>query len=658
MVRSLNGRLSLIAITALLSALAAGWLCNLEAAIVTLSWADNSSNENGFEIQRKIGTYGTFSQRAIVGVNVKSYVDIGLPGATTFCYRVRAFNSAGSSAFTPEGCKTTPGGAPTFDFSLAHGGNKSVTRGQSVSNVITATLISGSSHSVFFLTSGLPTGATVSYATSNSCNPTCSRNLNIATSSSTPTGTYPITVTGTGAGVAKIATFNLTVTSPASPSTFTLNVNVVKTITSNGSGNGAVTSSPNGINCGTDCSQTYSNGAVVKLIATPVSGSVFGGWSGNADCQDGAVTMNANIACTATFNPLASGLTVGKSGSGTGTVKSSPAGINCGSDCNEPFAAGTSVNLTPTPAAGSVFKGWSGGQCGQTSSCTVVVSGSTSVTAFFDDAVPDTAKIGIYRPSTGEFFLDRNGNGLWDGCKVDICLKWLAQKSAVPVAGNWDGGDTTRIGTFDAATGAWYLDRNGNGRWDGCAVDVCITSFGKPGDIPVVGYPKDWEDPVIGIFRSAVITKVKGQNKVTDRGIWQFDANKNGVYDGCGVDYCVSKFGHPGDFAVAGDWDGSGGDKMGIFEADGSTWRLDYNGNGVMDGCNADRCLSSFGRAGDLPVAGDWDDTGKARIGVFRPSTGEWFLDKNGNGRIDGCTADICVAAFGKAGDRPVVGKW
>ena len=97
---------------------------------------------------------------------------------------------------------------------------------------------------------------------------------------------------------------------------------------------------------------------------------------------------------------------------------------------------------------------------------------------------------------------------------------------------------------------------------------------------------------------------------------------------------------------------------MGVFEADGSTWRLDYNGNGVMDGCNVDRCLSNFGRAGDLPVAGDWDGTGKARVGVFRPSTGEWFLDKNGNGRIDGCTADICVAAFGKAGDRPVVGKW
>ena len=117
MVRSLNGRLVLIAFTALLSALAAGLLNQLEAADVTLSWIDNSSNENGFEIQRKIGTSGTFIQRAILGINATSYVDTGLTAATTYCYRVRAFNSAGNSPFTPEGCKTTPSGTITFNFS-------------------------------------------------------------------------------------------------------------------------------------------------------------------------------------------------------------------------------------------------------------------------------------------------------------------------------------------------------------------------------------------------------------------------------------------------------------------------------------------------------------------------------------------------------------
>ena len=68
--------------------------------------------------------------------------------------------------------------------------------------------------------------------------------------------------------------------------------------------------------------------------------------------------------------------------------------------------------------------------------------------------------------------------------------------------------------------------------------------------------------------------------------------------------------------------------------------------------------LGRFGRSGDLPVVGDWEGTGKAKIGVFRPSTGEWILDINGNGQFDGCQADGCVASFGQQGDLPVVGKW
>ncbi len=40
-------------------------------------------------------------------------------------------------------------------------------------------------------------------------------------------------------------------------------------------------------------------------------------------------------------------------------MTSSPAGINCGNDCIEPYNEGTSVTLTANPAAGSTFAGWS-----------------------------------------------------------------------------------------------------------------------------------------------------------------------------------------------------------------------------------------------------------------------------------------------------------
>jgi hypothetical protein len=71
-----------------------------------------------------------------------------------------------------------------------------------------------------------------------------------------------------------------------------------------GQGTGTVTSSPAGINCGSDCTETYEEGTVVSLSAVPDPGSTFGGWSGDEDCNDGTVTMDADRHCIATFNLL------------------------------------------------------------------------------------------------------------------------------------------------------------------------------------------------------------------------------------------------------------------------------------------------------------------------------------------------------------------
>ncbi len=76
------------------------------------------------------------------------------------------------------------------------------------------------------------------------------------------------------------------------------------TVTKTGTGTGTVSSIPAGITCGADCTEAYAYNTVVGLTATPAAGSVFGGWSGHADCLDGAVRMNAAKTCTATFNPV------------------------------------------------------------------------------------------------------------------------------------------------------------------------------------------------------------------------------------------------------------------------------------------------------------------------------------------------------------------
>jgi hypothetical protein len=74
--------------------------------------------------------------------------------------------------------------------------------------------------------------------------------------------------------------------------------------------------------------------------------------------------------------------TVSTAGSGSGSITSTPAGISCPGSCSHAFAAGTSVSLTATPAAGSTFTGW-GGACSGTGSCSVTMSADQSVTGMF-----------------------------------------------------------------------------------------------------------------------------------------------------------------------------------------------------------------------------------------------------------------------------------
>jgi len=73
---------------------------------------------------------------------------------------------------------------------------------------------------------------------------------------------------------------------------------------------------------------------------------------------------------------------VQKSGAGSGAVTSSPAGIDCGTTCYANFDEKQKVILTPTPAHGSSFAGWSG-DCKGTKTCTLTVTGDKAAGAEF-----------------------------------------------------------------------------------------------------------------------------------------------------------------------------------------------------------------------------------------------------------------------------------
>jgi hypothetical protein len=70
------------------------------------------------------------------------------------------------------------------------------------------------------------------------------------------------------------------------------------TIQMAGGGNGRVTSSPGGIDCGGTCSANYATGAVVTVTAAPASGSVFSGWSGSCTGNQRTCTLTLNSSAT------------------------------------------------------------------------------------------------------------------------------------------------------------------------------------------------------------------------------------------------------------------------------------------------------------------------------------------------------------------------
>ncbi|WP_420836704.1 InlB B-repeat-containing protein, partial [Calidithermus terrae] len=125
-------------------------------------------------------------------------------------------------------------------------------------------------------------------------------------------------------------------------------------------------------------------------------------------------------------------LTVAKAGAGSGTVTSSPAGINCGPACAASFPGGTPVVLSAQPAAGSTFTGW-GGACAGTGACTVEMTAPRGVTANFGVAPPEL-KLQVRFPDSR--YVDPDGYsaaGATIGVPLGGLFELQALKNGVPV---------------------------------------------------------------------------------------------------------------------------------------------------------------------------------------------------------------------------------
>jgi List-Bact-rpt repeat protein len=116
------------------------------------------------------------------------------------------------------------------------------------------------------------------------------------------------------------------------------------------------------------------------------SGSPPPPYSSNVAMEDLYLQREQLASCAeASSTPPNPKLFVQKAGSGSGTVTSSPAGINCGppATCSKDFAPGTVVTLSAVADLGSTFVGFTGGPCAGGQTCVVTVNSNVTVTATF-----------------------------------------------------------------------------------------------------------------------------------------------------------------------------------------------------------------------------------------------------------------------------------
>jgi hypothetical protein len=187
-------------------------------------------------------------------------------------------------------------------------------------------------------------------------------------------------------------------------------------------------------------------------------------------------------------------------------------------------------------------------------------------------------------------------------------------------------------------------DFNGDGRQDIVAVGADGSITILLGKVPLTG--AKMPAARVGLFRNGAS--------------FLEDTNGNTDYD-AGTDRYLPSFTGPGGFVtgdmpVIGDWTGDGNSKVGIYRSSTGTWYLDANNNGVFDA--GDYQYQFGGISGDLGFSGDWLGIAKSCVGIYRSSGSVWLLDLNCNGTFDNAPADAFFPFGGIAGDLPVVGSW
>jgi hypothetical protein len=253
------------------------------------------------------------------------------------------------------------------------------------------------------------------------------------------------------------------------------------------------------------------------------------------------------------------------------------------------------------------------------------------------------ADLAIWRPSTYEWWIKSAGipaTVVCGGNATPPNCTW-GQSGDVPVPGDYNADGKADAAIYRPSSGDWYVRS-----LDGTV--ICAPS-GGPGGHCNLG----------GIYGEEAVPADYTGSGVTDLAVW--DPGTGNWYIKTPTDTVVCaggsppgtgcNFGQKGDIPVPADYDGDGVADLGIFRpSTGEWWIKTISGNVICAGASSgSRCV--FGQANDIPMPGDYAGLGKAQLAVWRGSNAVWYIAKT-----DGTA--VCACGWGQAGDVPVAADY